>query len=125
MKRLSALLSEAEGSMDVALEFTSGHEMATQMHGRISGQVLMICQRCLLPMKVDIDRQFDLGFAYSEQEATRMQSAGECYEMQGDEVFVRDIIEDELILSLPQFPVHSNVADCDLDVISKLKDAAT
>ncbi len=120
MKRLSDLLLNADGVVDVSLDFHTGDDGVHLVKGTINTRLGMICQRCLKPLHLGINRLFELAFVYSAHEIERLLGSYECYEVHGDEVFVRDMVEDELILSVPQIPVHDSLTDCDAEFISRL-----
>ena len=69
--------------------------------------VRLECQRCLMPMPqgIDIDRQFL--FVRDEAEATRLdEHSEEDMLVLADKLDLAELVEDELILSLPLVPRH-------------------
>lgn len=120
MKRLSEILLNSEGDADVSLDFSLGHDGTHLVKGIITTRLGMICQRCLGPLNLNINRPFELAFTYNEHESRRLLDSYECYEVSEGEVFVRNMIEDELLLSVPQIPMHPSFDDCDAEFTSRL-----
>jgi uncharacterized protein len=81
-----------------------------QLRCRVSGSLLMECQRCLQPVEVTVDSDRVLYLAGSEAEADRREAT---LADAGIEVMVVDraldlagVIEDEVLLSVPLVPRH-------------------
>ena len=88
--------------MDFAISDT-GQRIVT---GGIKGDVKLQCQRCLEPFTQHIEFSFKLGIVSSEQEIARLTEDCEPLLVEGDEILLSDIVEDELILALPPAPTH-------------------
>lgn len=106
MPRLVEALQDSEGSVSVALEFGVDEEGIRVMRGRIEAEVTLLCQRCLEPMRQRIDNEFALGLVRSETEADELPSYYEPLLLDGKPLFLRDVIEDEMLLALPIVPRH-------------------
>jgi uncharacterized protein len=104
--RLAPLLSDTTGEIEVELEFGIDDMRVPFLSGHIQGHLRLTCQRCMEPMDYEVDSHFILGLVQSDYEADGLR---EDYEplLVGDEPMVlADIIEDELILTLPIVPSH-------------------
>jgi uncharacterized protein len=110
MSRLVEALQDSDGSVSVSLEFGIDEEGIRVMRGRVQAEVSLLCQRCLEPMRQHIDNEFALGLVRSETEADELPSYYEPLLLDGKPLFLRDVIEDELLLALPIVPRHATEA---------------
>jgi len=106
MERLTAMLMESNGEAQVELTFGVDHEGIRFMRGRIKADVVMQCQRCLGPLSLNIETELALGVV-SERDPRELPSYYEPLPVGHEPIFLRDIIEDELMLSLPIVPKHA------------------
>lgn len=106
MPRLIEALQDSEGNVAVSLEFGTDEEGLRFMRGRVQGEVTLLCQRCLEPMQQQIDNSFALALVRSETEADALPSHYEPLLLDGKPLFLRDVIEDEMLLALPIVPRH-------------------
>jgi uncharacterized protein len=107
MKRLGESLVDNSGNVEVSLEFGIDAEGIRYMHGRLHTVLMLECQRCLEPMRFAVDRDFALGMVRSETEAEALPSHYEPLQLDGQPLFLRDVLEDELLLSLPIVARHA------------------
>ena len=92
------------------------------LYGRVETQVQMICQRCLGLLNIEINRSLELALVRSEVEAALIEDEYETYQVgENDTVLITDLIEDELLLSLPVVPMHANRVQCDQAMLQILK----
>ena len=106
MKRLSELLYSTENEVAVELEFGVDILGTYFLQGHLQAQLELICQRCLKPMKVDVDTTLSLGFVSNAEKAETVPTEYEPLVVEEGRVFLMDLIEDELLLALPQIPIH-------------------
>lgn len=106
MERLAAFPAETHGNAEVELSFATDRDGQAFVQGHVRCELRLTCQRCLEPMRLPIDSEFRLGFVSDEVQAERLSSEYEPYEVGDEPVFLKDLIEDELILSLPVIPRH-------------------
>lgn len=102
--RLCASLLSCEGVGEGVLEFGKDEAGTRFLRGRLSVPVLMTCQRCLEPMKYTLGAELRLALVHSPA-----QSVPEDHEplvVEEARIRLADLIEDELILSLPLVPMH-------------------
>ncbi len=104
--RMQRLAANTAGSGQVHAIWQGSRDPAgrPQMQARIEGAVDLICQRCLqtFPWQVAIDATLHL--VSSDQEAAELLQEGEPYEMQDDQLPLREMTEDEVLLALPLMP---------------------
>lgn len=106
MERLSTLLLDSRGEAQAEFTFGVDHEGIRYMRGHITAEVTMQCQRCLGPLPLAIEAEMTLAMV-SEREPRELPSYYEPLPVGSEPVFLQDIIEDELILSLPIVPKHA------------------
>ena len=85
-----------------------------QLHCALSGNVQLLCQRCLRPVDVTVSSDRLLYLAGSEAEAERLEAT---LAEEDIEVLVVDgaldlagLVEDEVLLTLPLVPMHGDCA---------------
>jgi len=111
MPRLAESLQDTAGDIKVEFEFNVDSSGISWLKGHLSGTLSLCCQRCMQNMLLPIDTTFKLAMIESEAEIERL---GEEYEplILGDSlVSVAELVEDELLLTLPIVPKHE-MEDC-------------
>lgn len=103
--RLSDSLLENSGIVDVKVIFNKEGRLPV-IRGEIKTNLSLKCQACLNKLVWAIDRSFKLGLVASLNQADRL--AGDCEPLilKGDKVSLNELVEDELLLALPDFPRH-------------------
>ena len=105
LERLSELMSDDSGELFAELHFTSGTGFLG-LHGRVEASLELTCQRCMKPMKHAVSGQFKFGLMTDEKYVDKVPADADPYLLEGDEQSVVDILEDELLLSIPMAAVH-------------------
>ena len=121
MDRLQDSLFDSSGKVAVSLEFGIDAEGIRYMKGRLQSELTLECQRCLQAMQAPIDANFALGLVRSHDAAELLPSHYEPLLVESDAHFLRDIIEDELLLALPLVAKHDQ-SQC-IDVNAQATDA--
>ncbi len=111
MDRLHDSLLDSSGDVAVSLEFGIDAEGIRYMKGRLQTELTLQCQRCLQAMQTPIDARFALGLVRGNDAAEQLPSHYEPLLLEGDALFLRDIIEDELLLALPLVAMHDKCID--------------
>ena len=100
MERLCEVVLSKEGYVSAKLEF--GHSVGFAcLKAKTSAKLLVTCQRCLEPMEIEIAGSLKFALLHSEEEFELVPEEFEPYLLEGEEQSLIDIIEDELLLSLP------------------------
>lgn len=107
LTRLGEVLLSSEGNVNAKLEFTHSVGIAS-LRGRVSARLLVECQRCLNPMEIEVSGHFKFALVNSEDEFEFIPEEFEPYLLEGEEQSLIELIEDELLLSLPMVPVHED-----------------
>jgi uncharacterized protein len=111
-----AVLNEAGAAagqvvtLDVA--FREDESGAPVLEGELAVAVRCTCQRCLEEMELEVRARPKLYFGRAEQLGTAAEAAGfeHCEPEPG--MTLRQLLEDEMLLALPVFPVHEHSEDC-------------
>lgn len=118
--RLAALDSPAAGAGDVQagrmvrvdVELHEGDGGVPVLVGDVAVTLRCVCQRCLEVMDLDLRAQPKLFFGHAEQLGEALAAAGyEPCELEPGAT-LRQLLEDEALLSMPAIPVHGRSEDC-------------
>lgn len=107
MERFAPLLAQAPGEAEVELDFGIDVERRAFMRLQLRAEVALVCQRCLGPVRHLIEVERLLGVVTSEAQAEKLPDIYEPLYVTEEPLFLREVIEDELILSLPIVPRHA------------------
>lgn len=106
LQRLLPSLASDSGEIEVVLNFDIDELGVPFMQGELKTELQLICQRCLEPYTFPVNQQSILAWVRTEQEAERLPLRYEAYLVETNPLVLNDVIEDELLLSLPQIPMH-------------------
>lgn len=93
------------GEVAVTLSFSKLGRIPA-LDGQLNTILELLCQNCLRPLKINVASKFKLGFVTSLSEADLLPDAYEPFLLEGDKTALIDIIEEELLLTIPAFPKH-------------------
>lgn len=114
-ERLSTLLFDKRGNVRIELAFARKGRLAT-IHGAINGTLVLVCQRCLQGIAVRVDTQVKLGVIPSLDMIEQLAGEYEPLLFDNESISLSELVEDEILLVLPDFPRHTD--DC-LDLRNK------
>ena len=109
LTRLVELLTSKEGTVKVEFEFDIDVNKISYVRGSITADLSLSCQRCLEAMPWHLDADISLAFIAHEHKIDELVDEYEPYVIGSDPVVLSDLIEDEILLALPQVPLHSEV----------------
>jgi uncharacterized protein len=69
----------------------------------------LVCQRCLEPVEYRVDECVEFAVAETEGSVAQLPKGVELIALEGDRFQPANLIEDELIVSLPLVPKHGDV----------------
>jgi uncharacterized protein len=95
----------------VTLSFSMDSERRRVVSGELSAPVVLECQRCMQGMQTVLESRFDLGFVTSEEQAQQLPKVLEPFPVENFSADLWAMVEDELLLVLPPFPLHER-QDC-------------
>ncbi|WNO61167.1 23S rRNA accumulation protein YceD [Rheinheimera sp. MMS21-TC3] len=109
LTRLNESLLTSQEHVAVRIECGTDQQGLTVLQGSASCEVSVSCERCGQPMAVSLDCNFAYTPIKSDDEAD-LENIPECYDViekdDHGEINLRQLVEDELILTLPLFPTH-------------------
>ncbi|MGH1461732.1 MAG: YceD family protein [Neptuniibacter sp.] len=108
MLNLCQALADQEGNISVDLQFEVDQQGIRTISGTAQGTVNMMCQRCLVPVVVAVEAEFNLGIAASEEAAKNLPRSYDPLIIESEEIELLPVIEEELILSLPYDAYHDD-----------------
>lgn len=106
MPRLSELLAENKGQIEIDVQFGINEQNRPYYKGSAHGQVLLPCQRCLEAIPEDIDVSFELLLAGSEHKYKQLAEENDVLLIDRVPASFFEIIEDELLLGFPEVYKH-------------------
>jgi uncharacterized protein len=118
LPRLAATLADPAGELQVELQATRDGEGQDWLHGEIRGHLPLTCQRGLHAFDWNCDVALSLALVGSESEEQKLLKDSESYLVEDDELPLRDLIEDEVLLALPMTP-RCEDPDCVKRLINK------
>lgn len=111
MHRLCTSLASDEGNVEVDINFGTDELGKRFLRGHLTTQLVLQCARCLESFDYAITSDFLLGMVQTDEEADKLPESYDPLVIKGIDLFIQDVIEDELIISLPIVPMHE-VAHC-------------
>lgn len=122
LTRLCEALTGNEGSITAKLVFGQSVGFAS-LKGSVSAKLLVECQRCLQPLETEVVGNFKFALVRSEEDAELLPEELEPYLIEGEEQSIIELIEDELLLSLPMVTSHEEACSEILNEQEKVKQA--
>jgi uncharacterized protein len=123
-QRLRQLLADDSGEIAVKLDFEVDELGVPIVRGNISASLALVCQRCLEAFEFPVDAEIALAWVKTAQEADKLPLRYEPYVVEETPLLLNDVIEEELLLALPQIPMHEE-ADCPASKLLKQRDKVT
>lgn len=124
LKRLSECLAATSGEVEVELQFLEEARSRAVVRGAVRASLSLVCQRCLDPVEISLDVPVHLVAVRTEVEADRLDDGEDPLIAVDGRVSLSDLVEDELLLAMPQVPMHppalcgATVATADSDASS-------
>lgn len=106
LSRLTELLASPQGEVEVSFEFSMSDYSIPMVSGQVKTSLQVECQRCLLPLPVDLELEFSL-LVDATDEQVRESSLDTLVNEDGV-VDIFEVVEDEIILALPLVAMHEN-----------------
>lgn len=109
LTRLTESLLDSSGEVTVRIECGTDQQGLTVIQGKASCEVSVSCERCGNAMAVALDCDFAYTPVKPDDDAA-LELIPERYDViekdEHGEINLRQLVEDELILALPLFPMH-------------------
>jgi len=123
LPRLSEIASNVNDIVEVDLSFHIENEKTPCIEGIIQSQLLLNCQRCLDNLEFDLNILINIAFIKNENDASGLDDKYEIHLIEDDEELeTKDLITDEILLSLPMAPTHDFDCGIKLDKEDKVKE---
>lgn len=106
MPRLLEATLDATAKLQVELAFAINEEKKKVVTGRACGDLTLVCQRCLDPVKLPIEANVSLAVVWDEDEADSLPSYLEPWIHGEGAADLYEMIEEEMLLSLPAVAYH-------------------
>lgn len=107
LPRIADLLFDDSGLVTVELFFgREGH--LPKIEGRVQTVLQLKCQSCLQAIEWPVDNVVKLGIVKSVEQANRLTEDYEPLLVVEETMLLKDLIEDELLLNLPDYPKHQH-----------------
>ncbi len=113
-ERLGGVLADLEGEAAYELAFHRDPERRPLIDGRVRARLSLECQRCLGTMSFPVDSSFHLAVIEVASEAERVPERCDPVQVEEGRLSPLALIEDELLLSVPQVPMHERLV-CNVD----------
>jgi len=108
LSRLAEILTDTNGRANARLRFDFDEGRRRRIHGEVSAQVNVQCQRCLEPVSVQLSEPFDLALVSSEEMAKLLPVDIDPWLSSEDSLSLLEIIEEQLILCMPIVNTHGS-----------------
>ena len=111
LPRVSRELTSPEGE-------ARGHVRFSRQLGQavadleVSAQPEVVCQRCMQPMRWPVTVKSRVALVSDYNAADRVPDEMEVFLVEGDSVSVRDLVDEEVMLALPNVPRHAEDSEC-------------
>jgi uncharacterized protein len=106
LPRLRESLVDTQGEVGFTLVFFRGEQHRACVRGKVEATLVLQCQRCLEAMPWPVQSSVSLAFVEGIDEAEILPDALDPVVVEDGLVRLRDLVEDELLLALPQVPMH-------------------
>lgn len=103
--RLGDMLSDTNGNVAIDLFFSREGRLA-KIEGKIETHLQLVCQNCLKALDWPVQAEVHLGIVNSLEQVDRLPPDFEPLFIEEEKILLQNIIEDELLLNLPQYPKH-------------------
>ena len=112
LPRVSHELATADGDASGSVRFSRaqpGRRLPTSMS---SAQPEVVCQRCMQPMRWPITVKSRIALVSDYDAADRVPEGLEVFLVEADSVSVRDLVDEEILLALPNVARHAEGSEC-------------
>jgi uncharacterized protein len=112
MPRLTGLLQSATGSVRASLRFRQRGDGGLALTLEYETTVQLLCQRCLEPYGERIANRVEMALVEEGAAEDSLPEGHEPVELDDGRLLPAQVIEDELIVSIPIVPKHARIEDC-------------
>ncbi|AEF99518.1 YceD family protein [Methylomonas methanica] len=105
LERLTGMVADADSDITVEVLFAKQGKRAV-ISGKIQTVLMLECQSCLQALAWPLELAFKLAVVSSLQEADKLEIDCEPLLLDGEKISLNDLIEDEILLAIPDYPKH-------------------
>ncbi|WP_049721606.1 YceD family protein [Gilvimarinus polysaccharolyticus] len=106
LPRLATAVADKNARFAVVLSFSINEERKRVVQGSIEGEVGLTCQRCLDTVQVPLACEVNLGIIWDEDQAKTLPRDRDPWIAAEGPAEFYDLVEEELLLSLPAVAYH-------------------
>ena len=107
MLRVGAVVRDGSGAAEIELRFRMAASGAPRVDGQVRFTARLTCQRCLGPLDLDLAPGIRAAFTDGGEAMARAELAAGYEPLEGGgRIGLKTLIEDEILLALPDFPMH-------------------
>ena len=112
LPRLAEVLADTGGAAAYELNFHLDESNRVRITGWVRAVLPIRCQRCLETLEFPVDARLDLAVVLGDTEAELLPDTCEAVLANEGAISLRSLVEDELLLALPQIAMHAeNLCD--------------
>jgi uncharacterized protein len=108
LPRLTSAVADENARFAVVLSFKIDEERKRVVQGSIEGEVGLTCQRCLDTVRVPLVCAVNLGIVWDEEQAKTLPRDRDPWIAEEGPAEFYDVVEEELLLSLPPVAYHDH-----------------
>jgi len=112
LTRLTSMLHSAAGSVRASLRFQQRRDGWLAATLDYDASVQLVCQRCLEPFSQPLAASVELVLADASALPADVPAGYEPVELEEGRLLPAQLVEDELIVSIPLVPKHARIEDC-------------
>lgn len=106
MSRLGDSLLSNEGNVEVTIRFGLDDQGIRFLQGQLATQLNLQCQRCMESYLFEVNSRFLSGLVTNQKDVAALPANYDPLLVTDADLNVQDMVEEELILSLPIVPMH-------------------
>ena len=121
--RLRALLaSDSPFELELRVDFSLDNENRPHLNMQVSGEIALLCQRCLEPLNWPVELSASLTAVEDEMVAAELAEPFDSVALVDGVLSLPTAIEDELLAAVPLAPMHDVADGCDPAAAAKWVD---
>lgn len=124
LKRLNGLLLDTQGKLKYSFEFDYDQSGLCVVESNIDTVLILECQRCFKALDVDIHKSSLLAVVNNKEEFEALADEYEPLQLKNDNTTVEQLVEDELLLSIPLSVLHAEDTCQGMDELERINDEA-
>ena len=106
LQRLSQQLYIAEGNVQTELSFGVDQQSRKIVSGHLEAVLPLVCQRCLERIDISVTTELSLALVWNDDQAAQLPRTLDPVFMDGEDLDLLEIVEEELLLALPLVAIH-------------------